>query len=187
MQQVSAPAIQTAPSMPQANALALNDIHVPEQISNFPIAYGWWLLAAFITLLIIFSIVKIKKASKLNQVKKQALGRLKNNPDMSISDTLALIKWAAMHYFSRAELAKLYGDSLRQFLTSKLPYKHQDEFTELSEQGFIKQYHSDRSQVDKNLRQAATLWLNYALPPKALKATKKRISLNENIGQGVNA
>jgi len=186
LQQVSAPPTQATPSMPQANALELNDIHVPEQISNFPVAYGWWILVALALLLIIFTILKIRKQNKRNQVKKQALAQLKNNSDITTSETIAILKWAAMHYFSRVELAKLFGDSLQKFLTLQLPIKHQDSFTDLSEQAFLNQYHAEPSQVDKKFYQAATLWLTHALPPTALKIKNNNVSINENKSQGVN-
>ncbi len=175
MQQVSAPATQPPPSIPQTNALVLKDIHVPEPISNLPVAYGWWILVVLIVLIIIFTIRKIRKTAKRNQVKKQALAQLKNNTEMTTSDTIALLKWAAMHYFSRNELAKLFGNSLQTFLTSQLPIKHQKNFTTLSEQAFLNQYHAfpkennnidEHAKTDENLHQAAVHWLTYALPPK---------------------
>jgi ABC-type transport system involved in Fe-S cluster assembly fused permease/ATPase subunit len=177
-----------------ANTLELKDIHVPEQISDFPIAYGWWLLGALIVLIIITTIIKIRKSAKRNQVKKQAVARLKNNTEISDNDIIALLKWAAMHYFSRAELAKLFGDSLQQFLISKLPSKHQQNFAELSKEAFLNQYraHKDVNKevaTDENLHRAANLWLSHALPPKSLKtsdnAALKRFS--QKASQGVSA
>ncbi len=179
MQQVSA-----SPT----NTLELRDIHLPEQISNYPVAYGWWLLVALIILMIVMAIIKIRKKSKINQVKKQALSQLKNDSQMTNSDMIALLKWAAMHYFSRAELAKLFGESLKEFLVSKLPIKHQQSFSTLSEQAFINQYQAhgeenNNTDADEKLQQAALLWLNCALPPKPLKNS----ITNRNGTQGVNA
>ncbi len=179
MQQVSA-----SPT----NTLALKDIHLPEQIANYPVAYGWWLLAAIIIFMIIITILKIIKSTKLNQVKKQALSQLKNNSQMTNSDMIALLKWASMHYFSRAELAKLFGESLKEFLASKLPTKHQQTFAELSEQAFINQYQAhcevnNNAESDEKLQQAVLLWLNCALPPKPFKNKE----IDKSTTQGVNA
>lgn len=189
MQQVNALPTQTA------TPLALNDIHLPEQVSNFPMAYGWWLLAVIIIVAVIFLIIKIRRSAKRNQVKKQALAQLKQNANINNNDIIALLKWAAMHYFSRAELAKLYGHSLQQFLMSKLPITKQQNFSELSEQAFVHQYQADNLlQNDDKLEQAATLWLTHALPPKPLKkaviksTTENEIETNnKKISQGVNA
>lgn len=180
-----------------AQTLELKDIHVPEQISNFPIAYGWWLLSIILILLIVMSIINIRKRTKRNAIKKQALKQLMNSPEISIDNTVALLKWAAMHYFSRAEIAKLFGDSLQQFLTSKLPLNHRDNFSALSEQAFINQYktpinNSNDGSTDEKFTQAAKLWLTHALPPKTLKELKvktntKRATIDENTVQGTSS
>ncbi|PHR85526.1 MAG: hypothetical protein COA59_00790 [Colwellia sp.] len=165
-----------------ANPLALNDIHVPEQITSYPIAYGWWLLALLLLLIIIIVVIKINKTAKRNQVKKQALIQLKNNSAMDNNELISLLKWAAMHYFSRVELAKLYGDSLQQFLLKKLPEKHQANFSQLSEQAFNNQYQAHfHNEVDTSFQQAALLWLNQALPPKkVIKTKQKNTGSNQN-------
>ena len=172
----------------QKNTIELNDIHVPEQISNYPVAYGWWLLAIILIIITVFSFIKIRKNNQRNFVKKQALAQLKNNPDLSVNDTIALLKWAAMHYFSRGELAKLFGDSLQSFLIEKLPTKHQESFTKLSEQAFINQYQDQNNiqQSDINFYNAAILWLTHALPPKVSKSTNKSNNITTNAITNVN-
>jgi primosomal protein N' len=158
------------PNALPANPLALKDIHVPEQITNYPLAYGWWILAAILVLAIVVTVIKSRKSAKHNQVKKQALTQLKSNSELNNSELISLLKWAAMHYFSRRELAKLYGDSLQQFLLEQLPQKHRDSFSELSEQAFKSQYQQDiHNQVDNQFHQAAHLWLTKALPPVSEK------------------
>jgi hypothetical protein len=171
-----------------SNTLELKDIHVPEQITNFPIAYGWWILAALLILTIVITIVKIKKSAKRNQVKKQALAQLKNNSDINNSELISLLKWAAMHYFSRVELAKLYGESLLEFFLKQLPEKHQTRFTELSAEAFKNQYQANfDKQVDTDFQQAARLWLTQALPPTPqIVAKTKETNSNQN-NKGVNA
>jgi hypothetical protein len=189
-------ALPTQPAAQETNALEIKDIHVPEQISNYPIAYGWWLLAALLILVTAISIIKIRKKAKLNHVKQQALVQLKSNPEMPMSDTIALLKWAAIHYFSRVELAKLFGSSLQEFLTTQLPIKHKKDFIDLSEQAFLNQYHAKPKanvnadihvQSGKNFNQAAILWLTHALPPKTLKVTNKSVNISKNDNQGVSA
>lgn len=168
-----------------SNTLELKDIHVPEQITNFPIAYGWWILAALLILTIVITIVKIKKSAKRKKVKKQALAQLKNNSGINNNELISLLKWSAMHYFSRVELAKLYGDSLREFFLKQLPEKHQTRFTELSAEAFKNQYQANfDNQVDTNFQQAARLWLTQALPPKAVIASKaKDTKSNQHLHQ----
>ncbi|MDX2371004.1 MAG: DUF4381 domain-containing protein [Colwellia sp.] len=181
MQQISTNPTQ-ANALP-ANTLELKDIHVPEQITNYPIAYGWWILAALILLTTVILIVKIKKSAKRNQVKKQALTQLRNNSDINNNELISLLKWAAMHYFSRVELAKLYGKSLQHFFLKQLPEKHQKRFSELSEQAFKNQYQASfQNEVDNDFQQAALLWLNQALPPKTvIEAKQKNTDSNHTI------
>lgn len=197
MQQINAlprPAMQATspiqqPTSMQGNTLALNDIHVPEPISNFPIAYGWWILTALLLGAIFYVITKIKRNSRQNKVKKQALAQLSSNPSMNNSDITALLKWAAMHYFSRAEIAKLFGDSLQNFLLSKLPTNKQQAFSELCEETFLNQYQADSSaQTNEKFKQAAILWLTTALPPKPLKQRLNNIESNpQTTNKGVSA
>lgn len=168
-----------------AQAIELNDIHVPEQISSFPIAYGWWLLATLIIIIIAITLLKIVKRSKINAIKKQALKQLANSTSLSTDQTIAIIKWAAMHYFSREELAKLFGNSLQQFLVSTLPIKHQKHFSELSNEAFLNQYQTPSDDVheastNENFIQAANLWLTHALPPKAMKSPYEKTIQNHN-------
>ena len=94
-----------------------------------------------------------------------------------------------MHYFSRVELAKLYGESLQQFLLKQLPEKNQTLFDELSEQAFKNQYQASfHNEVDTRFQQAAQLWLNQALPPKTVIQTKQENTYNNHHQQseGVN-
>ena len=154
-----------------AQTIELKDIHIPEQISSFPIAYGWWIIAALFIVLIIISIINIRKHIKRNAIKKQALKKLKSSQEQSIDNTIALLKWAAMHYFSRIEVAKLFGDSLQQFLISTLPIKHQENFTKLSKKAFSMQYKTpiydtNDTHTSEQLSEAAKIWLTHALPPK---------------------
>lgn len=167
----------TLPTTP----LALKDIHLPEQITNYPIAYGWWILASLVLLIIVIAIIKFKKSAKRKQVKKQALSQLNNSIEMNNTELISLLKWAAMHYFSRAEIAQLYGNLLHQFLVKKLPEKYQKSFSELSEQAINNQYQAIfQNNVDKDFHQAVRLWLTKALPPKPIIQTQPPIA-NANI------
>jgi len=168
LQPINALANQASPataSSPASAGLALKDIHLPEQISDFPIAYGWWILVTLLITMTALIIIKTIKVSKQNKVKKQALKHLNSKSNISDNDIIALLKWAAMHYFSRVELAKLYGDSLQQFFLSKLATKYQQRFTDLSKEAFENQYQAKITSSD-NFQQAAQLWLTQALPPK---------------------
>ncbi len=169
------PANASVANAPMTSAIELKDIHIPDPITSYPIAYGWWLLAIIVLLVIVFLVIKVRQKAKLKRHQQQAIKQLKNSADMSSSDVIALLKWAAMHYFSRVQLAKLFGEQFQQFLIAKLTEKHQKSFKQLSTQGFAEQYQAPKDQADasiktnQELHQAAILWLSHALPPKPQK------------------
>jgi len=167
-------------SAPMTNTIELNDIHIPEPITNYPIAYGWWLLSAITLIVIVFLFIKSRQKAKLKRHQQQAIKQLKNSPNMSNTDVIALLKWAAMHYFSRVQLAKLFGEQFQQFLIEKLTEKHQKEFKQLSTPAFSEQYQAQTNKpsakTNQELYQAAILWLTHALPPKTPKTQKIKTS-----------
>ena len=178
MNVANSPAQGIAPTG-QTTQLQLHDIHLPEQVSNFPIALGWWILLVIVLVCSFWLFKKFKKDRLLNAKKNQALAALKNNPELNANDCINLLKWAAMQYFSREQLAKLYGDNLQQFLQAQLPTQHQHSFNTLSIDAFQAQYQSpdcSSSEVDKQCQQATKLWLTHALPVKNLTANPKELS-----------
>lgn len=158
------------PAMP-SNALALNDIHLPAQISDYPLAYGWWILLATIIIIIVLATYKMIKRKQLKRQQKQALKQLKTNPNMTNNDILKLLKWAALQYFPRTQVAPLYGENFQQFLWQQLAEKHQEHFKKLTAQSFTGQYQAqtllNEQATVAALYQGAKLWLSHALPPKA--------------------
>jgi len=174
--------LQTVNSSPiaTANPLQLKDIHIPEQVSNYPIAYGWWLLAIIMLLTMTFIAVKLYKKSKIKRAQQQALKQLQNSPTMSNTEIITLLKWASMQYFSRTELASLYSNQFKQFLLQQLDKKYQQQFDKLSTKGFENQYQKFDQKSDADFLQGAILWLNHALPPKAKQ--QKNTTYGETAG-----
>lgn len=54
----------------------LRDVQTPEAVSWWPLAIGWWLVAAIVISLIIFSIIKLVKHRQRNAYKKLAVAEL---------------------------------------------------------------------------------------------------------------
>lgn len=173
------PLTQTSPSpalptqmpqaMPQNSTLDLKDIHLPEQISEFPIAMGWWILMALIIFCIIYTVFKYRAHLKQRMNQQQAIKQLQQYPN--IEDTIKILKWAAMQYFPRKQIANLYGECFQLFLSKKLPDSQQAHFEALSTPAFNSLYQQDSAPADatknanKELHQASLLWLKNALPP----------------------
>jgi hypothetical protein len=143
----------------------LSDIHLPDNVHNYPIAPGWWLLAVIVLAILVYGIIKLRQYFKARKVQKQALKQLSTASE--ISTIVALLKWAALQYFPRAHVAHLTGNKFKDFLIKSLPVKHQENFSTLSSDHLNSTYQSNANEhnVD-DLSAAAKLWLNQALPPK---------------------
>jgi len=160
-------AITNSPtSAGQTAQVQLHDIHVPEQVSNFPIAPGWWLLLLSVIIIAVWTYKKFKKNKLLNSSKNQALTVFENNPSISAKECITLLKWAAMQYVNRQQLAKLHGDNFQDYLIKQLPERYQVRFTELSTAAFKEQYQetTTTADIDSDCQQATKLWLTHALP-----------------------
>jgi hypothetical protein len=100
--------------------LHLKDIHLPEPIGWWPPAFGWWLLAILMPLLIVFLYCLYKRLTRKTAIKtaKNHLAAIKQNPALDNSKKLhelsMLIRRAAITVNPRTEVASLTG---RQWLT----------------------------------------------------------------------
>ncbi|WDE13316.1 DUF4381 domain-containing protein [Thalassomonas haliotis] len=150
----------------------LQDIHLPQQVHNYPLAPGWWVLLILISIITAVLLYKAVKAWRLNKQKRFALRQLNQSPIPNNAQIIAILKWTTMSYFPRKTSASLFGRKFQQFLTEQLPQKHQQAFTEQCGDAFEHLYQKE-SGDDSNiaLSQAAILWLKKALPPK--KPAKK--------------
>lgn len=178
--QIVSAQLSSAMPMPPTQAsqpLELHDIHLPEQVSNLPTAIGWWLLAAIIIVSVFWFIKKFKTNKALNFDRNYALALIEKDTIQNTAELVSLLKWSAMQYFNRQQVAKLYGDEFQQFLQEQLPTKHQQEFHHLSNKAFGNQYQANLVQenesstissatIDNDCKNAVKLWLTHALPPK---------------------
>lgn len=168
----------------------LSDIHLPANVHSYPIAPGWWLLAVIVLALIIYGLLKLRQAMIKRQAQKMALKQLSTATD--ISAMVALLKWAALQYFPRSQVAHLTGNAFKSFLIATLPPKHQQKFTELSAEHFVSVYQSVaasttastmENKTSAEFSSAAKLWLSHALPPKKeLAISAPAIIKNTNTG-----
>lgn len=145
----------------------LKDIHLSEQIANYPIAPGWIIVFTLLLITAILLIARFIKHQKRCLAKKQALKQVANQA-LTPTSFINVTKWAAMQYFPRQEIASLHGEELRSFLMQCLPTKKQNEFKELIGDSLNNCYNQEEQACSQNVGQAAMLWLNKALPPKNL-------------------
>lgn len=162
----------------------LQDIHLPDQVHNYPLAPGWWLLLICISTLVIYLLFKFVKYWRFNKQKRFALRQLKQAIRPNNQQTIAILKWVTMFYFPRTHCAKLFGQQFQQFLMQQLPQKHQSKFAELCGTSFEHLYQKEfAEQSDEALNLAAQFWLKQALPPK--KGSSKSLSDNKPKTPGI--
>lgn len=145
----------------------LKDIHIPEAIHNYPLAYGWWILFTIIIISLIITTRLVLRSRKRTKAQRIAIKSL-TQPIESNDEIITTLKWAAIQYFPRQEIAQYHGKQLTEFLLKHLPQKHHAKFNQLSQQGFSNRYQISENELDADLQQAALLWLKHALPAKKM-------------------
>ena len=155
---------------PMNHLEALNDIAEPEHIGYFPLAPGWWLLIVIAVALLTYGLFKFFKRRQF--LKQQRLALLQLSQDNLSNETIvSILKWAALQYFPRQQVAALFGQQFQQFLMNSLPTEQQKKFDELSASAFNGLYHSSTSEINddnnsESFRQAALMWLTHTLAIK---------------------
>jgi hypothetical protein len=106
----------------EASQLPLKDIHIPQAISGWPPAIGWWLLALLIVLLIAGSFWLVKRLTRKTAVKtaKHLMLTLKQNTEIDNQQKLVelskLMRRVAMSNLPRDKVAGLTGRDWLLFL-----------------------------------------------------------------------
>ena len=105
------------------NIPEIHDIHIPESVSIFPLAYGWWIiLGAVAGLFVLYKVIlwSVKTSKKLYALKK--LKKLENEKPIiaAVQMSELLRRICALKY---KEASVLYGDEWISFLNSHTKYK----------------------------------------------------------------
>jgi len=107
--------------------LSLRDIHLPDPVSWWPPAIGWWLLLALLILLSLL-IWGIRKLMARRQLRKMALAELTGieshfglhqNSQQLVSEVSVLLRRICISRFPRNNIAGLNGEAWIQFLNSQ--------------------------------------------------------------------
>jgi hypothetical protein len=105
------------------------DIHLPEAISWWPLAMGWWLAFVLILGFLSVAIWYWRKKSTARRPLREALNQLQNiehdyHQNQSIEDLIcqlsSLLRVVAITLYGRDEIARMNGQQWLQFLDSKL-------------------------------------------------------------------
>jgi Domain of unknown function (DUF4381) len=110
----------------QETELALKDIHLPDAISWWPPAIGWWLLVLLIPTLLVFSYWLYKRLTRKTALKtaKRTLAAIKLNTELDNTQKLRelsiLLRRVAVSLAPRTEVASLTGYLWLAFLDQSL-------------------------------------------------------------------
>jgi hypothetical protein len=105
---------------------ALRDIHLPEAVSFWPLAPGWW-LAGFAALTLVCLVAgafwrrRISARSTALRLLAEAAERFREDHDAhALAAALSsLLRRSALFRFSRSEVASLHGEGWLRFLSAK--------------------------------------------------------------------
>jgi hypothetical protein len=158
----------------------LKDIHLPGGVSNWPPAYGWWLLAILIAVALIFSIKGLIEFRRNRLAKRQALKQLaqfKHTHKEWPVELNLLLKRLVISYFPQQDVAGLYLDNWCDFLTAQLPAKAQTDFRQQMHalQAYIYRPMGEEPDFISCITQAER-WILYAIPPRANKIQNKELA-----------
>lgn len=111
-------------AMPQTAELVLRDIHLPEPVSWWPPAPGWWLLAGTLIIMVLIFLLW-RKLKQRKQLKKSALAEFENiravyhsdNNTYALVQSLSiLLRRSCISFYPRASTASLTGELWLDYL-----------------------------------------------------------------------
>ncbi|MDH4275856.1 MAG: DUF4381 domain-containing protein, partial [Gammaproteobacteria bacterium] len=107
-------------------ASQLRDIHLPDPVSGWPPAPGWWLLAALGLVLVLVLVVRHRRKrprrASLEDVARDEITRLwadymrDSDPQALVSGLSGVVRRVALARYPRAEVAGLTGMAWLEFL-----------------------------------------------------------------------
>ncbi len=128
---------QTAPAQaPAENPLdQLRDIHLPDQVDQFPFAPGWWILLAILLITLAYYLYRLyrrQQALRLLKPAKTEIAELRSLQQEqinahAIAKLSALLKRVCLLYFPRILVASLNGHNWLNFLNDQAKFAHQNQ------------------------------------------------------------
>lgn len=102
----------------------LRDLHLPDPVSWWPPAMGWWLLLGLLLSLVVISLLAYRYWKKHKRYRRQALQTLKvlyrtQNDTAFLHGTAELLKHTALQ--KDPATAKLSGEQWQQYLQAFMP------------------------------------------------------------------
>ncbi|MCW8093049.1 DUF4381 domain-containing protein [Alteromonas sp. ASW11-130] len=145
----------------------LQDIHVPESVSAWPLAWGWWIVIGITILGLIVAAVWFYKRYQFSCAKRQAIKEIytlqANQADWAQKQN-AILKRTASYYFDKHTVASLYGQRWQQFLVGCLAKRKKGQITQEINQLQKALYQPQPPSTDQfeSCQKACLYWLKHA-------------------------
>jgi hypothetical protein len=109
-------------NLPQLLEL-MHELVMPEPVSRMPEGSGWWVLLAWLAMVVTISVRALIDRRRRNRYRREAMARLEqiatsagDDPSAAAAQIAVLLKQAALAAYPRADVASLYGEDWARFL-----------------------------------------------------------------------
>jgi hypothetical protein len=109
-------------NLPQLLEL-MHELVMPELVSRMPEGSGWWVLLAWLAMVVTISVRALINRRRRNRYRRDAMARLEqiaasagDDPSAAAAQIAVLLKQAALAAYPRADVASLYGEDWARFL-----------------------------------------------------------------------
>ncbi|RUO61560.1 hypothetical protein CWI76_04745 [Pseudidiomarina marina] len=150
--------------------IEMNDIVAAPAASWWPLAIGWYILAAVTLVTVISAMVLSVRAYRKRRPRRLALRQLRQQPPETLSAITLLLKQATLAYVPHHNTLN-WWDFLSEQLSSRQRRRYQPLLASLSEASY--QPHVAQQQWVEPYRDFAVVWLKQALP-LSTKQTKEQ-------------
>lgn len=163
----------------------LRDIHLPDPVSIWPLALGWWALIVIIIFFAVALTVWLVKRSRQQRYRKtaealieQAWQQFENDSDSSayLTQLIYILRRTAITAYAKSGVQQLHGENWLRFLDSSINFTdgtHINPFTDGAGKSLLTlPYRSSSTHNDaeiKSLHQLVTYWAKHHRPLKRIK------------------
>ena len=148
----------------------LADISVGQTPSMWPLAWGWWVLIALITVLLAMIIWQAIEFARKRKVKRRALKAIANIEEhdvKSLQKLHAILRSAIIHYFPNENISGIQGHAWQTFLHERMSSSLKANSDVIAQLKALESslYTKSPSISANEAKEAVSLWIKHSLPP----------------------
>ena len=185
------PPVNTAP--PQPSPLDnLRDIHLPENIDQFPSAIGWWILLGLLICIlgfIVFRAIKNYRALRYLRSAKLELNSLSEQQasNQSLSQLSALLKRITLIYYPPNAVASLSGTKWWYFVNNEAGQNiySKDDIKQMNQSRYQKDNSIDKVEYEKLIKKTEKCIDLIVRQSINNKSKNETIAKNDRLSNGV--